>query len=267
MDLLGMEILIYFYRNINILLIIFVRVLGFIIIMPVFNTASIPMITKIAFSIIFSYLIFTSGVVTEIYNVNNIAGAITLIIQEFLVGFIMAFTVYVIFSTIYFAGQLIDGAIGFSMVSVVDPMSQIQVPITGNLLYFVMLVFFINSGGLHNIVILFFNSYEAIPVGLGTVVGNFALTNILMDMMTRYFIFSMQIAIPFVGTILIVDMVLGILVKAVPQMNVFVVGIPIKIIVGLVLMYAIAPVFITVYQLMMDFIIEVFVNVARSMML
>jgi flagellar biosynthesis protein FliR len=267
MDLIGSEFILYFYNNIDILLVIFVRIIAFITVLPVFTTATIPLQAKLSFSLFFAYIIFSAGKVTDVYYFNSLIGYAMILIQELLVGIIMAFNVYTVFAIINFAGQLMDFSVGFSMVSVFDPMSQIQVPITGNLYYFVISILFIQSGGINTFIAGLFYSYDAIPVGSSIIIGNGELMQVLMDMMVKYFIFGVQIALPLVGTILIIDVVLGILVKAVPQMNVFVVGMPIKLLAGLVLLYTITPILFTIYEIIFEYAISVFTDVVRSLSL
>ena len=266
MDPITSQGLIYFFNNIDIFLLIFVRLIGFMIIFPVFTTKGIPNTVKILFNIFFTLIIYTSGIIDTVYYYDSVIFYALLVMQEFLVGFILAFCVYTVFAVIYFAGQLIDQAVGFSMISVLDPVSQIQVSIVGNLYYFVISVLFVLTGGLDTFIAGIFYSYDIVPIGTAFIVGNGVLISFLIDMMTQYFILGVQIALPIVGTIIIIDIILGILVKAVPQMNVFVVGVPIKILVGVFLLYITAPLLIGVYQMIFDYAISIFNAVLRSMM-
>jgi len=246
------SVLIRFFTEIDIFLIIMVRVLGFFIIVPVVSTANIPAQVKLALAVTVSYLIFISGKVTHIYYDDNIAGYVMLIVREFLTGFAIGFVVNLIFTVFYFVGQLMDYQIGFAMVSVLDPLSQIQVPITGNLLYLFISILLVASGGLNAFIAAFFYSFDVIPPGSAVLLSNQTLMVYLIEVLTKFFVIGVNISMPVVGAILVLDVALGVLVKAVPQMNIFVVGMPLKIIAGLLIFMLIMPFLGSIY----DFIFE-----------
>ncbi len=74
-------------------------------------------------------------------------------------------------------------------------------------------------------------------MGLPYVGGNEKLAYYVLMMLTEFLVVGVQIAMPIIGTILVIDAVLGILVKAVPQMNVFVIGMPLKVLAGLFILF------------------------------
>lgn len=265
MDFGNLAALLLFYQNIDIFLLVLVRLLAFLLILPVFTGTNIPASIKVGFAFFLAVVIFSNGSFGRITYDENIFGYVILIIKEFLVGFITAFVVYVMFSVFYFIGQLVDFQIGFSMVSVFDPMSQIQVPITGNLFYLLIMLLFIQTGGLDSMIYTISKSYEVLPVGSAFILGNVSIMRYILDIMTNYFVLGIKFAMPIVGTILIVDIALGVLTKAVPQMNVFVVGMPIKLFIGLIVIYLIIPVFGSIYNYIYSDSVRYIMNVIRGM--
>lgn len=237
-----------FFDSIDILLLIIVRNVGFFILLPIFSGSNIPNTTKVALAITVSYIVFMSGIVAPVSYDPSTLSYFYLIVIEFLVGFIMAFAVYLVFMAFFMAGQLIDYQIGFSMVSVLDPITQIQVPITGNLIYMIVLLMLAQTGGINHIIGAFLNSFEVLPIGGAVILSNATLLDVIIDAIVNFFIVGVRISLPIMGTILIMDVALGILVKAVPQMNVFVVGMPIKLLIGLAVFIIIAPIFASIYD-------------------
>lgn len=237
-----------FFDSIDVLLLIIVRNVGFFILLPIFSGSNIPNITKIALAITMSYIIFMTGMVSPVSYDPSTLSYFYLIVVEFLVGFILAFAVYLVFMAFFMAGQLIDYQIGFSMVSVLDPVTQIQVPITGNLLYLIALLMLVQTGGIHYIIGAYLHSFEILPIGGAVILSNATFLNVVIDAIVSFFVIGIRIALPIMGTILIMDIALGILVKAVPQMNVFVVGMPIKLFIGLAVFIIIVPIFSSVYD-------------------
>ena len=265
MESLANQFFIQIYYSIDILLIILARFIGFIVIIPVLSGASIPMISRLGLSLVISYLAFVAGVVTEATYYDTVFGYGILIATEFFVGFILAYVVYVVFSVAHMVGQLIDFQIGFAMVNVLDPVTQIQVPIVGNLLFLLMGALFITTGGIHAVIAAMFHSYYVIPVGTAGIAGNNITAFYMLHLIVQYFNLAVRIALPVVGVVFLINIALGILVKAVPQMNVFVVGIPIKLLVGLVLLLIITPMFSGVYDWLFNEAYRGVINVMRGM--
>ncbi|MCL2874029.1 MAG: flagellar biosynthetic protein FliR [Defluviitaleaceae bacterium] len=248
MESLADQFFIQIYYNIDILLVILARFIGFVVILPVLSGASVPMIARLGLALGFSFLVFTSGMVTEVSYYNTVFGFAMLLGTEFMVGFTLSYIVYLFFAVVHFVGQLMDFQIGFAMVNVLDPVTQIQVPITGNLWFLLISALFIATGGLNIIISAMFLSYEILPIGTAGIVGNNVTIFYILHLMVQYFSLGVRIALPLAGVILVIDITLGLLVKAMPQMNVFVVGMPMKVLIGLMVLFLITPTFAGVYD-------------------
>lgn len=250
MDSAGAVTLIQILSNADIFLLIFARMLGLISVMPVIGGSNVPVMARIGFCLILASIVFYSGNVTQAVYYDTIIGYGLLITKEILVGLIIGFSVYFIFSATYLSGFLTDQQIGFAMASVFDPITQTQVAITGNLYYFVMCMLFIVSNGHHLVISCITLSYKALPIGASFIFGNSGLFYVILRMTIRFFILGVTIAVPIIGTILIADLALGVLVKTVPQMNVFVIGMPLKVFLGLFAIWFIVPMFADVYSML-----------------
>lgn len=240
--------LLQFLDNIDVFALIIVRLIGFFLLLPIFSGTTIPNMVKIVFILPLSLMIYSSGIVGQITYFDSTTGLVFLLVKEFMVGLSMSFVVYSIFMVLFMVGQFMDYQIGFSMVSVFDPVTQIQVPITGNLLYMFAILLLATTGGLHSLIALCFRSFELLPIGDAMVIGNGGLAQYMLKLLGDYFVLGVQIAMPIIGTIFIVDVSLGLLVKAAPQMNVFAVGMPIKLLIGLAMLYFVIPMFGGVYD-------------------
>jgi len=239
--------LIDFFENIDALLLIVVRCAGFFVMLPIFSGDTIPTRTKLIMALFMAYLIFTTGRVADAVYDPTTLGYFYLLVIEFLVGFILAFAVYLVFMAFFVAGQIIDYQIGFAMVNVLDPITQIQVPVTGNLIYLFTLLALVQTGNINTIIKAFAESYEILPIGSAFIISNETLLNIGITAIVNFFSLGIKISMPILGTILILDVALGVLVKAVPQMNIFVVGMPIKLLIGLMVFFIIVPAFSYTY--------------------
>lgn len=95
-----------------------------------------------------------------------------------------------------------------------------------------------------------YDSYELIPIGGAKIQPS--LYQIFIKYITDYFVIGFRIILPVFSCILVINVVLGILAKIAPQMNMFVIGMQLKIYVGLALLYFLMSLFPGV----VDFIFE-----------
>jgi len=251
MDASASSALIELYANVDVFIIVFVRVMGFFIILPVMAGQNLPLGARIALCLGIALLAFTSNIIVLPEYNFTILGFGFLAVQEFVVGLIIGFVVMMLFSMFHFVGQLVDFQIGFSMVNIADPFSHQQTPITGNLYYLLVSLFFIGTGALQAVIGAFFDSFNILGIGEAVVLGNANLAHFIIEIIIDYFVLGIRIALPVIGTVIIVDITLGILVKAVPQMNVFVVGLPIKVFLGTIVIYLTLPLLNTAFSWIM----------------
>lgn len=233
-----------FLNGFDAFLLIFVRMTGLFVVAPIFGRRNIPTYFKIGFSFFMALIVVnTITLQAPAYNESIFAYA-ALIAKEFIVGLTIGFIAYLVFTAIYVAGEIIDMQIGFGVVNVIDPMSNIQVPISSNLYFIISMLVFLAVNGHHVLIKALYESFNAIP--LGSAIFDAGLTDLLLSMFGSIFFIGFKIAAPVVAAILITDVALGTISRMVPQLNVFVIGMPLKIFVGLVVMLVTIPMFIFV---------------------
>ena len=259
---MNLPLAVIFYR-IDIFILILVRMSGLFVISPIFGRRNIPSYFKIGFAFMVSLILVN---IVEIPNpdyYDNIYSYVFLVIKEFLVGLSLGFISYAMFSAIYLAGQLIDMQIGFGMVNVLDPISNIQVPITSNFYFILGMLVFLAINGQHVLIKALFDSYNYVQ--LGSVTINDSLLEDFIRIFGGMFITGFKIAAPITAAVLISDVTLGILSKTVPQLNVFVVGLPFKTILGIVVMMISIPAFIMLLEALFNDMNSEMYNLLKDM--
>lgn len=220
-------------------LLVLVRVSGIFVLTPFFSSQNVPNTIKIGFSFILSLLI------SNILDVNKINFSETnyfiLVIKELVVGLIIGFICYAFFTSFYVLGQIVDMEIGFGMVNVIDPQNKVQVPVMGNFYYILAFLIFLAMNGHHQIIKALIESYKYIPIGKFKF--NQELSNQLINILSTTFKLGFRLSSPVVVAMLLSDILLGILTRTIPQMNVFVVGMPLKILIGLLIICITIPLF------------------------
>lgn len=229
-------------NGIDVFILLFVRMTGLFVVAPIFGRRNIPAYFKIGFSFMLALILVNTVSVPEIEYQQSIYQYAFLIIKEFIVGITIGFVADMIFTAIYLAGQIIDMQIGFGLVNVLDPINNIQVPITANFYFIISMLVFLVVKGHHLLISTLFDSYNYIPIG--NMVFGEMLINDVIRVFGSVFIIGFKIAAPITAAIMIADVALGVMARTVPQLNVFVVGMPLKIAVGIIVMLLTVPMFI-----------------------
>lgn len=232
-------------NTVEVFLLIFVRMTGLFVVAPIFSRRNIPSYLKIGFSFMLALILVNTIKVQEL-EFSNIFEYFLLVLKEFLVGLTLGYVSYLIFTAILLAGQMIDMQVGFGVVNVIDPISNIQVPITSNFYFILCMLIFLILRGHHILIRALFYSYDFVPLGQA-VFGNDLLDDI-MRMFGNVFLISFRIGAPILAAILISDVALGVISKTVPQLNVFVVGMPLKILLGLIVIVLTVPMFVSLVE-------------------
>ena len=220
-------------QNLEFTLMVLVRISSFVMTAPLFSIQSVPTRVKAGASLVMT-LMMLPVLPASTVAYSGVIGYFVLILKEAVVGATLGLMCQLCLYVVNFAGQIIDMEMGLSMASMFDPSTRMQVTVTGNIYnYFVMLLLVVTN--MHYYVIrAILDSFASFPVGQA--VFRTGLKDILVDFVGNYLLISLRIVLPFFCCMLIINVVLGVLSKAAPQMNMFVVGIQIKVLAGVLVL-------------------------------
>jgi len=221
---------------------ILLRMGGLVFSSPIFGRVNIPIIAKLGLITSLTYLMFILFPQTVAIHYSTLLGFVLLCAGELLLGMALAYVTNVFFSlTAFTAGQLIDMQIGFGIVNVFDAQNNTQVPMMGNVLNIMfVLVFFTVEGHLRLIEIVYL-TIERMP--MGTLVFSATIGWTALEIFIRAFMLGVMIALPIIASGLTLEIAFGMMMRAVPQIHMFIVGIPMKMLVGLIIFVVTLPVF------------------------
>ena len=243
-------------------LLILVRITAFAHTAPFFSISNVPIRVKLGLSIFISLLVFSVNP-NQSYAYDGIIGYALLIGKEALVGVIIGYSANICMQVIHFAGHIIDVNIGMAMATMYDPATKMQVNISGNLYYYLVMMLMLISGLHQFIVRAIVDTYTVLPVGAATI--NPGLYSSVLGFIADYFVVGFRIALPVFITIMIVNSILGIMARVAPQMNMFAVGIGIKVVAGLVIMYVTVALLPLVASVLMENMKEVIVKIVEGL--
>jgi flagellar biosynthesis protein FliR len=164
---------------------------------------------------------------------------VMLMLKELGVGLIFAFPMALVGAAVQAGASLLDTLIGFSFSSVLDPVNNQQVAILGQFYSLFAVLVLLMSGGDHIMIEGIGASYRALPITAYPHIG--ALTSGALSAFAQVWVIGLEIAAPVLVALVITDAAIGLVSRAVPQMNVFVVGLPAKILVGMTVIAATLP--------------------------
>ncbi|HHX43207.1 MAG TPA: flagellar biosynthetic protein FliR [Chloroflexi bacterium] len=215
-------------------LLVTVRVLAITMVAPVFSTSRYPAPAKIGLALVVAGIIVpTLPPIEETWGLFPLA---FLVGQEFLVGLIIGFCSLIAFVGVQMAATYIGLQAGFRMADMLNPNMPDLVQQQGSSLeqvYTVLVVLvFLAVDGHHWIIMGIQRSFDLAPVGPLALDG--LAGERLVTLASTLFTIALSIAMPIMGTLLLLDVALAIIARAVPQVQVFFVGAPVKMALGLV---------------------------------
>lgn len=219
-------------ENLEYLLFIAARVSAFVYTAPFFNfgRSMVPARVKAGFTFFLSIILYFALPYNEV-TYEGIYGFVIEVIEEVIAGAFMGFMTDAVMMILNFAGRLIDIEIGFSMVTMMDPLFNVDSSVSGNMYTYFVIMMLLAGGYQRWLIQAFADSYRVIPVGAVNVAAD--ISKVMLTFCTDYFVIAVKIALPLYSMMLIVNIVLGIMAKVAPQMNMFVVGMQLKVLGGL----------------------------------
>jgi flagellar biosynthetic protein FliR len=198
-----------FLKSAEVFILVFIRMTGLFVAAPIFGRRNIPSYFKIGFAFMTALILANIVSVPEEGIGQNIYDIAFIIIKEFVTGLTIGYVAYLIFTSIYLAGQLVDMQIGFGMVNVIDPTSNIQVPVTANFYFILSMLVFLMVNGHHYLIRALYDSFVQIPIGRAHF-GSEAL-NIIVSVFGSVFVIAFKIAAPVTAAVILADVALGIM--------------------------------------------------------
>lgn len=227
-------------------LLVFMRMTGLFVLSPVFGRRNVPAYLKIGMSFMMALVLLNTIPLKGMDIASNIWLYVWILFKEMLIGLAMGYITTLAFSAILIAGQIMDFQIGFGMVNAFDPVNEVAVPIVGNLINMMALLLFFGMNGHHALISLLFDSYTVLPIGDFSIKPD--ILWYILEIFVQTFIWAIKLAIPLMAVLLLTEVMLGVLSRALPQMNVFVMGMPIRLMIGLIMLLLVLPVYVNLME-------------------
>ncbi|MFO8081851.1 MAG: flagellar biosynthetic protein FliR [Armatimonadota bacterium] len=211
------------------------RVVGLAAVAPGLSYQQAPAQTRVALALALAVVVApVAG--SAAGQIDEPARYMALCVVELLFGLALGFVAAAVLEALRFGGEVLDLQIGLRAGQLFDPVSGAHSGILSTGYYMLALVFFVTLDGHHWLLRGVAGSFSTVPVGGMTLGADF--TSLVSRLGTTVLVLGLRVAGPVMVALLLADLAMGLVARAVPQINVFLVGIPAK----MALAFAIAAV-------------------------
>jgi flagellar biosynthesis protein FliR len=205
------------------------RVGGFVLTAPIASEAAIPGRVKIILSVALAFLMSPLVQIPATLSIFSAAGLLAAV-QEVLIGVAIGMVVQLTFEALMFAGQTISLTMGLGFATLVDPQRGANTTVLGQMFLILGLLTYLAINGHLMLLGALAESFQTLPIGAAHVDRNFLLSVALWG--ARVFESGLLIALPAMIALVIVNLALGVVTRAAPQLNLFGIGFTITLLCG-----------------------------------
>lgn len=223
--------------NLHIYIFVFVRLAAVILFNPVFSRSNLISGAKVALILCLTILITPLVPVTEFDN--TLLDFVLCVGKEFFIGFVLSFVFNIYYYMLMFAADIMDTQFGFSMAKVMDPQTRIQSAVMGNIMNVLFMLYFFITNSHLVLIDTAVHSFDVIGAG-GQGLSIKGGCSFAIDLFSSICMLALRLALPFVAAEFVLEVSMGILMKLIPQIHVFVIEMQGKILLGIILLMALA---------------------------
>ena len=218
-------------------LLVFARIFATSRVVPVLSSASIPRLVRILLVFFLSMVVFPlvewgGQTLPEAFLLY-----LALLVGEVLIGIAIGFLIVLVIAIFQLAGQFFSIPMGFGAAQVFDPLAQIEIPLLGQFFNLIAIFLFLTIGGLQQIFIHAMARSFSVLKAVDLALINEKLFGFVLYRLSQLFAQALVLAFPIIALLFLVYVVLGLIAKAAPQMNLLILGFPFSIAIAFLIMY------------------------------
>jgi len=205
---------------------------------PVFGARTIPVTVKMVIAIVLTMII--APILPPPPAVDPLSGeAILIVMNQILIGGAMGLALQLVFAMFVVGGQIVAFQMGLGFASMVDPSSGTQVPVISQFYVIILTLTFLALDGHLVFIEVIANSFRTLPVCVNGLTrdGLWALVTWGGHMYAG----AVQIALPAIASLLLINLTFGIVTRSAPQFNIFSIGFPATMVAGFFIMLSTLP--------------------------
>lgn len=236
------------------------RISGLVMVAPVFGSRAVPLRVRALLALALALVMAPTQSSLGMVSVVHLPAWLVLIAGELLVGLTLGLGTLLLFAGIQLSGGMISQMSGLALADVFNPSFDAPVPIFSELLYLCTLAVFMAIGGHRLVMAALLDTFANIPVGNASVGGSIEQAAALL--LSQSFSLALQTAAPTVAAQLLANVVLGLVSRTLPQLNILALGFGLSSLVTFgmlaISLGAMAWAFEAQIQPLLDMLLEVF---------
>ena len=228
------------WAELTLFLYITARISGFVLFNPVLGRRNIPGIFRRGLILVLSVFVISFTAPAAVRIPGSVVEMGLRILLELALGYLLGLVMNFFFYIPQLAGHAIDTQMGMTMNQVYDASAQANLSVSSVLLNTLMTLLFFAAGGHHTLLRMMLTSHEIVPFGAVTLGLDAA--NAMLELFVECTLLAVKLCMPILAAELLGQLGMGVLMKVIPQINVFSINIELKVIIGLgLLLLLMAP--------------------------
>ena len=215
-----------------------IRIAAMMMAAPIFSIRQIPVRFRMLLAMLITYLVHPVLPPSPVVSVLS-AEAFLIVGQQVLIGAALGFLLQMAFQALIFGGQVMAYSMGLGFANMMDPANGVQVPVVAQFWLILSYLAFLMMNGHLVLIAAIVETFRVIPIavdGLGQA-GIWA----LLSWASHMFAAGLVMALPVIISLLLINIGLGVVSRAAPQLNIFAIGFPITLLTGFVLIWVTLP--------------------------
>jgi flagellar biosynthetic protein FliR len=220
-------------------MLMFARLIGLFMLAPVFSSESIPVNLRMILSFLITMILFP---VSSPYLPKIPPDMVTyalLVVSEIMIGLLIGFIITIFFAAFQMAGDFFNVQLGFAYAEILDPMTQISLPVISSLKNLMAILVFLSMGGHRMLIKSLAYSFEKIRIIQFNPDTNQGIYRAIEQAVGGMFVVAFKISLPVLGILFLVTIAEALMGKAAPQLNILQLSFPIKVVIGLIVLISI----------------------------
>ena len=224
--------------NLIVYILVLTRISGLMVSAPLFSSIPMPVPVKLWFSATVAFILYPIVLSSKnLVIVHNMPELTVMLVIEFFIGYLIGFLANFVIEGARMCGSIIAIQMGLSISEALDPATGVSSNELSRIYVYLTLIVFLASGAYQILFMILSDSFSLIPTGIFATFGSNIINSSLV-MFGQLFKIAFGLALPIFSVLLISDVLLGMMNKMMPQMNIYMVALPVKMYIGFALMFA-----------------------------
>lgn len=212
----------YLLNQIVVFTLVLTRVSGLVMTAPVFGSKEIPLRVRGLFAVAIAMLVTPLQARATFEPPGTTLNYLVYLAGEAIIGLLLGIGILILFTGIQLTGQIISQLSGMSLADVFSPGFDANVPVFAQLMFYVTMAVFVVIGGHRLVMAALLDTFQMIPPGSGALSGS--AIDVVTTIVSQSFVLGIRAAAPVMTALLLSTIVLGLISRTMPQLNIIAIG-------------------------------------------